>query len=573
MSALTDTSPGIPEPEQASPAAAPAGLATADQLAGEAQPNPGSIPARPVIAVALLTGHPGNVRRDLDLSPEFVASIEANGILIPLRITPGADGSYRVIDGHRRLAAAIRAGLAEVPADVAADRAGDEPGQFLDMWTAHRHRNPLRPVEEADALFAAREAGATRARIRKATGLKAAGVTAALAAAKLSAETRAALEETGDQLSLDQLAVLAEFDGDQHAVSRLAAAARAGGFEHEAERLRQQRAEQAAHQRLRRDLARAGYAVTGALPAGAQYLTDFRHDGEDLTSESHAECPGRGVFFRSWDLAAPVHYCTDPAAHGHASRYAEHAGNAAGAGDGGETGLAGLAGVPGLAGAPDHGAGDPDRGPGDPGRRMVVAGNKAWQAASEVRGRWLAASLFARRTAPREAAQFAARQLLTMPAPLRTGLAIAPGRELFTQITGQTAGRMLDSCDTATAGRIPLLILAPIIAAYEQALTEGEGRNTWRTDRYAPCPRDVAGRYLAFLASLGYQLSGIEQSLVDGEPYTGEAPPGDPFAEGTGTQTGQPGPDGEDDASAADASTSDEPAGTSSGHHAEQAAA
>src|SRR6266702_1189907 len=59
---------------------------------------------RPAIAVSLLTAHPGNVRRDLDLSPGFVASITENGVLVPLRITVGADGGYRVIDGHRRLA-------------------------------------------------------------------------------------------------------------------------------------------------------------------------------------------------------------------------------------------------------------------------------------------------------------------------------------------------------------------------------------------------------------------------------------------------------------------------------------
>lgn len=84
---------------------------------------------------------------------------------------------------------------------------------------------------------------------------------------------------------------------------------------------------------------------------------------------------------------------------------------------------------------------------------------------------------------------------------------------------------MLDSCDTATASRLALLILAPIVTAYEHAMTEGEGRNTWRTDRYSPCPRAEAGRYLAFLAGLGYELSAIEQAVVNEAPYTGETQP------------------------------------------------
>ena len=56
--------------------------------------------------------------------------------------------------------------------------------------------------------------------------------------------------------------------------------------------------------------------------------------------------------------------------------------------------------------------------------------------------------------------------------------------------------------------------------------TEGEGKNTWRTDRYSPCPRREAAAYLAFLASIGYQLSVIEQAVAHQVPYTGETPPG-----------------------------------------------
>ena len=217
--------------------------------------------------------------------PRFLASIQANGVLVPLRITTGDDGGYRVIDGHRRLAAAIKAGLAEVPADLAGERAGDEPGQYLDMWTAHRHRKALAPIEEADALFAAREAGATRARIRKATGLKPGDVTAALTAAKLSPDTRATVDALDHQLTLDQLAVLTEFDNDPQAIARLTTAAWTGAFEHEAERLRQQRAEHAEHERLRRELDQAGVTVTDTLPLAAHLLTGLRHDGEDLTPE------------------------------------------------------------------------------------------------------------------------------------------------------------------------------------------------------------------------------------------------------------------------------------------------
>jgi ParB family chromosome partitioning protein len=535
MSTLTDLTPATPADDQPVPATDHDTVQPGDQPPGGTEPDPGGVTARPVIAVALLSAHHGNIRRDLDLSAEFLASIQANGVLVPLRITTGDDGGYRVIDGHRRLAAAMRAGLTEVPADLAGERAGDEPGQYLDMWTAHRHRKALAPLEEADALFAAREAGATRARIRKATGLKPGDVTAALTAAKLSPDTRATVDALDHQLTLDQLSVLTEFDNDPQAIARLTTAAWTGAFEHEAERLRQQRAEHAEHERLRRELGQAGVTVTPTLPPGAHPLAGLRHDGADLTPESHAACSGRGAYFRSYDPTTPVHYCADPAGHGHTFRYADTRASASAAGAVGTLSPADPDGSPGQS---DPGL--PDPGPADAARRLVISGNKAWRAASEVRKRWLV-SLFARRTAPREVAPFVARQLLTMPDPMRSGLAAAPGRVLFSEITGQPAASWLEACDTVAAGRVPLLLLGPVATAFEQAMTEGEGKNTWRLDRYSPCPRDQAGRYLAFLGTLGYQLSGIEQAVAQGEPWTGDTASGgqlpadgDPAGSGAG---------------------------------------
>ena len=489
--------------------------------------TPSAAASRAMIAVERLAAHPGNVRRDLDLSPEFVESIAVNGVLVALRITPDGD-SFRVIDGGRRLAAALKAGVTEVPYDLVSDRAGDEAGQYLDMINMNWHRNPLAPLEEAGALFAAREAGATKTRLRKAAGLTSATVNGALAAPRLSDETRATVEGLGEQLSLDELAVLAEFDGDPDAIARLTVAASCGILEHEAELLRQARAEQAEHQRIRGELEAAGFAVTEILPANGQYLTVLGHDGDDLTPDSHAACPGRGVLFRSYDPLTPVHYCTSPDQYGHTFRHAGRSRPAA---------------ADGTAGTPAPDSGTPDPAGTDPSRRLVIQGNREWKAAGEVRRRWLSSQLFARRTAPREAAQFVARQLLMMPDPLRSGLAAAHSMVIFRDITGREDRDWLEICDTAPAGRLPLVMLGPIAAAYEHAMTDGEGRNTWRTDRYSPCPPTEAASYLRFLASIGYQLSGIEQAVADLTSYTGEVPAGDPITGGPD----QPGPEGPGD--------------------------
>lgn len=162
--------------------------------------------------------------------------------------------------------------------------------------------------------------------------------------------------------------------------------------------------------------------------------------------------------------------------------------------------------------------------PPDPSRRIVIEGNKAWIAATEVRRRWLT-TVFGRRTAPRELAQFVARQLVTMPEPVRSGLGRAHHETLFSDLTGQAEHDWVTMCDTAPAGRLPLAMFAPIATAFEAAM-DGEARNTWRTDRYSPCPREQAAAYFTLLAGLGYQLSVIEQAVATQQPYTGEIPPG-----------------------------------------------
>ena len=260
----------------------------------QASPAPEQVPWRTMIAVSRLAAHPGNVRTDLDLNDDFVASIAANGVLVPMRITPDGDG-HRVIDGGRRLAAALKAGVEEVPFDLVAERAGDEAGQYLDMITTNRHRNPLSVLEEADALFAAKQAGATRTRLRKTTGMGPSAVNEALAAARLTVETRDQAEQTGEQLTLDQYALLAEFQNDLAAVERLLTVARWGGsMDHEAERIRQLACRSAEHGQLRAELEAAGFRSLTSSPAPDQLLTTLlpRRRGPDPRGARGLPGPG-----------------------------------------------------------------------------------------------------------------------------------------------------------------------------------------------------------------------------------------------------------------------------------------
>src|SRR5215467_4540553 len=198
------------------------------------------------------------------------------------------------------------------------------------LANADGYRANYTTLEETAALFAAHEAGASRTRIRKATGRTAAQVKTALTAGGLSAGTRAAAAQLS-QVTLDDLALLAEFDGDQAATERLLTCLEHGWpLEHAAERIRRDRIEAAGHQKIRADLETAGVPVTDALPPGAGWLTSLSHDGDDLTPEAHASCPGHGATFAKWNLLEPSYYCTSPAGHGHASRWAPASATSAG---------------------------------------------------------------------------------------------------------------------------------------------------------------------------------------------------------------------------------------------------
>ena len=468
---------------------------------------------RAMIAVALLTAHPDNVRRDISLNQEFLDSIAEQGVLTPLRITPDSSGGYRVIEGHRRLAAAEKLGLKQVPYDLAAEREHDEAGQFLDMYTVNHHRKGFTVLEEADALFGASQHGASKTRIRKATGLGKEQLSAALSAAGMRGVARATAEGFGDAITLDQLALLAEFGDDEEAAGRLTTAFCEGtSGQHVAERIRQERAEAAEHEQLVAQFLADGYTVAEELPPNGCMLHALAHDGQELTSEAHTQCPGRAVYFHRYQPLYPRHFCTGPEANGHASRYQgsplpDLSGNSA------DDDAEGSALGTGTGTAADPG----------PERRLVIEGNRAWVAARNVRKRWLADALLTRRTAPKQAMPFITAQLLTMPQALRDALTRAPKSQLFTDLAGQ--GIKADAIGAWAPARLPLALLAVIATAYEDRMDGDAGRATWRTDqRFTQCDRSEAGTYLRFLRDAGYELSPVEQAVADGVPYAGDEP-------------------------------------------------
>jgi ParB family chromosome partitioning protein len=92
--------------------------------------------------------NPRQPRSDFDENAlaELTASIASNGILQPLLVRPLGGGDYELIAGERRLRAAERAGLRQVP--VVVRESGD--GESLELALIENiQRDDLSPLEEA----------------------------------------------------------------------------------------------------------------------------------------------------------------------------------------------------------------------------------------------------------------------------------------------------------------------------------------------------------------------------------------------------------------------------------------
>ena len=94
-------------------------------------------------------GHPYQVRDDEEMGA-LVESIREHGILTPLIVRPTEDApnEYEVISGHRRLHAAQKAGISEVPAFVHAVSREEAAIQLVD---SNLHREHILPSEKAFA--------------------------------------------------------------------------------------------------------------------------------------------------------------------------------------------------------------------------------------------------------------------------------------------------------------------------------------------------------------------------------------------------------------------------------------
>lgn len=439
-----------------------------------------------------------NVRADVKLTKDFVASIRERGVIVPVVGYFDEDGEYVVVDGQLRTLAAIEAKTPTIPAYAAHRR--EDADRIIDQMSANYHRTDMTAADRAKGFEQLAGFGLSPAQIAKKTGYKRPEIDAGLKVAESELATKAAAR--WDFLTLEQAAGLAEFEQDKDALKALTVAAEEGtGFEHELQRQRDRRTERAAIAALAEQLRAEGVTVIEP-PAWddktVQRLTRLADGkGKQLTAEAHRDCPGHAAYVEyGWQWGASsgnsddgdergayvtsaTYVCTAAKANGHADRF----------GSGGGSDKKKLADMT-----------DKEREGARAQRRDVIESNKAWKSAQTVRAAWVSKFL-ARKTAPKGSAVFVAATLADHASALtdyRT-----PGKVDELMHGGKTRMRSDRAKleENLTDGRALLIAVGHCCAAYEAQMSE----HTWRSVQSGPA------RYLAFLAANGYELATVEK--------------------------------------------------------------
>lgn len=121
------------------------------------------------IPIGLIDEDPNNPRTefpDAELD-ELTDDIRQRGILQPLVVPPAdAQGRYRLHFGAKRLRAALRAGLSEVPVVVR-----DAPADAYDQIAENQKRHPLPPLDLALFIKGRVDAGESNSEIARRLGM------------------------------------------------------------------------------------------------------------------------------------------------------------------------------------------------------------------------------------------------------------------------------------------------------------------------------------------------------------------------------------------------------------------
>ncbi len=447
-----------------------------------------------------------NVRTDVRLDAKFKASIKTHGVLEPIVAIQTDDGIH-VRYGQRRTLAAVEGELATVPVYVVADQG--EADRIVTQMAENDHRDGLTTGDRIAGVKQLSLIGVSAAQIVKRTGMTRKDVDAAIVVADDENAVKIAEAHT-----LAVAGWVMEFDGDPEAQESILREAGWGGEDrarHAVQRLREKRETAAARAEVIATLTVPVIEQPSWSDKTTQLLSDLRDgDNKPLAPEAHSQCPGHVVVVRESyayeaiedetdDDGNPVEYagdeedpepgqvttggrtfavvpyCQNYAEHGHTSVYGSRSGSTSST----------------EAPATKEAASAE--------RKRVIAGNKAWKAATEVRAEWIE-KLIARKSAPADTVLFALRAI--------TGHAEqSAGRKALADKVGAKDGYGLLTIPDLTGPQANMALLAFIVAACEASTDT----NHWRS------VQPLTALYLKQLEAWGYVLSDAEIAATDGK--------------------------------------------------------
>lgn len=434
-----------------------------------------------------------NVRRDLRAGKGFLETVRAHGVVKDIDVYVTLTGLV-VLDGHRRLDAALALHLESVPVRVV--RVDDEAERIASQLMVNDEAEHCNSAERADAIQQLVLLGVPAQDLRR-RGIRGEEVAAARAVASAPQAVRQAAVER-PQIDLVGLGHLAELATDALEDSPVVAKAVADAIErpdqveHIVARARAEAEEERILADKRAELEAQGIrafedAREWSLYDKGQRLDSLVDDhGEVLTEATHSSCPGHAAVVYpavTWEGdqrkvtgTRVAFWCDDWRAHGHRNRWARNTSGAT-------------------------------SGPMDEEQRKAraekIRRNKAMDAANGVRRQWIQDRLLTSGTRLPAVAWRSRLPLYLFPVLRWTHMRVSS--------TALEKGRERLACDlpslravlpTAPAAEVALLTFA--LAAMEGSIE----KDTWTDTRGVSAM--MTRLHLRFLEQLGYTLSDVE---------------------------------------------------------------
>jgi ParB family chromosome partitioning protein len=264
-----------------------------------------------MIPVEDISPSPLNPRSDLGELAELAASITSLGIIQPLTVRPTEDGRYLLVAGERRYAAALAAGLTQVPAIV---REMDNREALEIALVENCQRRDLNPTDEAKAYRALIDGhGYTQRSLAKQIGRSQSHIAKRLALLELPEDVRSEVDSGG--ITLPDAGELARLAKHPERLEAARKQARSYGTVEAAvrEQLRQQEAEAAAKKALK-EVRSKGVPVVD-WPKGSWYSEQARPVSylAGIEEQAHASEPCHAASVNP--AGEVVWICTDPGRH------------------------------------------------------------------------------------------------------------------------------------------------------------------------------------------------------------------------------------------------------------------